>query len=104
MEKLNIADEDLDKAVGTVKQENLHVVVQRFKEDRLCPPQRVQRIADVFGENASCYEYDRPRPEADKPHAILTVEYDKADCSPENPTRVALARVVSFLHENLNAQ
>jgi len=104
MEKLNITDADLDNAVATVKQENLHVIVQRFKEDRLCPQQRAQRIANAFGESASWFEYDRPRPEADKPHALLTIEYDKAECSPENPTRVALARVVSFLHEHLDGQ
>lgn len=104
MEQLNIADVDLDNAVATAKQDNLRVIVQRFKEDRLCPPRRAQRIANAFGENASLFEYDRPRPEADKPHALLTVEYDKADGRPNNPTHVALARVVAFLHEHLDGQ
>lgn len=101
MEHLNIADADLDNAAATLKHENLRVIVQRFKEDRLCPARRAQRIVKALGENASLFEYDRPRPDAVKPHALLTVEYDKADCSPDNPTRVALARVVAFLHEHL---
>ena len=102
MEKLNITDADLNNAAATARQENLHLIVQRFKEDRRCPPSRARRIASAFGDNASLCEYDRPRPYADKPHALMTIEYDEAECSPENSTRVALAQVVAFLHEHLD--
>ncbi|WP_213780773.1 dienelactone hydrolase family protein [Caballeronia sp. dw_276] len=103
MRDMNVSDADLEAATRRCAADNVPLIVQRFKNDRVSPHARVVRIAEAFGNNATLYEYDNPGPKP-HPHALLTYEYDAAEDVATNPTRVALERVTVFLRENLLAR
>lgn len=101
MRELNVSDSDLEDAAEHAAQADKHILVQRFHDDRLCPAARVQRIADRFGAQAQLLEYPSPTPHVAHPHALLTEEYANATPSPDDPTRIALQRVIEFLRLHL---
>lgn len=100
MHRLNIAANDLAEAANRAARDNTRLIIQRFCDDRLCPHSRVDLIASSFGPNAQLYEYPAPASNSKSPHALLTEEYDKAVNDPNNPTRIALQRVIAFLKKN----
>jgi dienelactone hydrolase len=111
MQQVNVSDEDFHAATQRCARDKVPVIVQRFKCDRISFHGRVKRIAQAFGENATLHEYPDSRPmenDRDFPHALLTREYDLAEYNDaneaENSTRVAFARVVAFLKQNLSPQ
>ena len=103
MRRLNISDEQLQAAQQVAARDNKSLLLQRFADDRLCPRERLDRLAEVFGAQAQRVEYPEPsalRRAFNPPHALLTEEYDRA--GPDNPaTRNALHRVLAFLHRHL---
>ncbi|MEX3694383.1 dienelactone hydrolase family protein [Paraburkholderia sp. BR14263] len=109
MREMNVSNADLESAAKRCARDGVAIMVQRFKNDVLSVHPRVERIVEVFGSNATLHEYDNSGTDP-HPHAILTYEYDAAgDDDPvnsqaPNSTRVALQRVVAFLHENLDVQ
>lgn len=103
MQEMNVSDADLQAATQRCARDHVPIIVQRFKNDRVSPHERAERIARAFGDNATLYEYGDPGTKH-HPHALLTYEYDDAADDATNPTRVALERVVAFLRENLSAR
>lgn len=103
MTQLNISDSDLANASLEAKHNSKVILVQRFKEDRLCPHARVARIASSFGTSATLYEYNSPMPHVAHPHALLTEEYEAAIEDQSDSTRVAYKRLVNFFHGNLKS-
>jgi len=100
--QLNIHDDELRDAAACAHRDGKHLLIQRYADDRICPAERVQRIAEAFGTAAKVHEYDEPSwlRRALNPHALLTEEYDKRP--DEDPaTRLALCRVLAFLDEHL---
>ena len=100
--QLNIHDDELRDAAACAKRDGKHLLIQRYVNDRLCPAQRVQRIAEAFGTAAKVHEYDEPSllRRVLNPHALLTEEYDKRP-DEDAATRLALRRVLAFLDEHL---
>jgi len=105
MRQLNISDEQLQEAVDAARSQDKALLVQHFADDRLCPRERIERIAAAFGAQAEVHTYEEPsrlRRLFDPPHALLTEEYDRAGDA-DHATRVALQRVVAFLQQHLGA-
>jgi hypothetical protein len=109
MQEMNVSDADLEAAAKRCARDGVPIMVQRFRNDVVSVHPRVERIVEAFGSNATLHEYDNSGTKP-HPHAILTFEYDAAgDSEPLNPqapnsTRVALDKVVAFLHENLDTR
>ncbi|WP_415764643.1 dienelactone hydrolase family protein [Pseudomonas sp. ZB1P45] len=102
MSQLNISDDDLLMAGQASTNQGTPLLIQRFADDRLCPHARVQRLQENFPNTGTLHEYDAPADGKNKHHALLTEEYDKANIPDANhPTRVALQRLVAFLHLHL---
>lgn len=106
MTQLNVSDADLQAAAACARHGHKSIMVQRFAQDRLCPRARIEHLKNAFGDRAELHEYAtsplRGRV-AGPPHALLTEEYDHAaGAPPDDPTRVALARVVDFFHTHLD--
>jgi dienelactone hydrolase len=101
--QLNIHDDELRDAATCARRENKHLLVQRYADDRLCPRERIARIAEAFGPAAEVHEYAEPswlRRSFKPPHALLTEEYDRRPAD-DPATRLALQRVVAFLDRHL---
>jgi len=107
--RLNVSDSELDEAAENVRSGGKAVLVQRFAEDRICPAARAQRIVDAFRPNVEAWT-DVPTsplrpPSRMPPHAILTTEYDivhrRPDVPADDPTELALDRVVRFFDRHL---
>lgn len=102
--EMNISDSELEAAGQHAQQEGKQILVQRFRDDRLCPRERIDRIAHAFGAAAEVHEYPEPswlRRTFKPPHALLTDEYDRAH-SENHATRSALERVVAFLNRHMS--
>lgn len=75
MRELNISDEQLQQAADAAHRQNKRLLVQHFADDRLCPSQRIQHIAEAFGKQAEVHACAVPswlRRHFDPPHALLT--------------------------------
>jgi dienelactone hydrolase len=74
----------------------------RFTADRLVPPERFAALRELLGDRFLAVEIDsspgNPHGLGPRAHAVLT--HDLVD-RPGHPTRVALDRVLGFLHERL---
>lgn len=101
--QLNVHDDELRDAGVCARREAKHLLVQRYADDRLCPRDRIERIAQAFGAAAEVHEFAEPswlRRSFDPPHALLTEEYDRrTDDDPA--TRQALQRVLEFFDQHL---
>jgi dienelactone hydrolase len=106
MDQLNISDDELQVGARAARSNQKKILLQRYADDRLCPGQRLKRIARSFGSQARLYEYSHPswwRRVVDPPHALLTEEYDRAG-EDDQATREALRRVIQLLNEQLARQ
>lgn len=102
MGQLNISDADLDAASQAAAVRGTAVLIQRFSDDRLCPRARVMRLHESFPSTGVLYEYEPPADGRQTHHALLTDEYDAArGAGADQSTRVALQRVLDFLHAHL---
>ncbi|MDR5798222.1 dienelactone hydrolase family protein [Caballeronia sp. LZ008] len=109
MREINVSDTDLGTASRRCARDSIPIIIQRFESDLLSPRDRALRIAEAFGDNATLDEYKNSGAN-EHPHALLTEEFDEAlDVDPTDPTkpnstRIALDKVVAFLHQNLDTQ
>jgi dienelactone hydrolase len=107
MQEMNVSNIDLEAASQRCTRDRVPILLQRFDEDVLSTNERVERIAAAFGQHATIVQYPNSGLSS-HPHALMTTEYDEAtDFDPVNPnrensTRIALQRVVEFLHANLD--
>jgi dienelactone hydrolase len=100
MSQMNIADADLQGAAARAKADGVTLLAVRFEKDRVCPAERLNRLATAFGSQLVRRELPggsllRP------PHATLTKEYERAPDRPTEPTRLLFAEVVEFLRTRL---
>lgn len=102
MSELNIADTELEEASQAAATRSCAVLIQHFSDDRLCTPARINRLEQAFAATGVVYTYAPPADGRSTHHALLTYEYDSAKApTPNHPTRVALKRVIDFLHAHL---
>jgi dienelactone hydrolase len=100
MSQLNIDDRDITEAAARAKRDGVTLLAGRFDKDRICPAERLDRLASAFG--TSMLRRELPggsflRP----PHATLTGAYERAPDRPDEPTRMWLEDVVAFLKAGL---
>jgi dienelactone hydrolase len=102
--ELNVHDDELAAAARRLETDDLTLLAFRFKADRICPSEKIERLRAACGARLESHEYETSwwRSIVRPPHAVLTEEYDKAEAAgPQHPTRQAFARLVSFLHAHL---
>jgi dienelactone hydrolase len=103
--QFNLADETLRDAAARLNRDNLTLLAFRFKPDRICAAEKIERLRHEFGDRLEAHEYDTPwwTPlQVPPPHAVLTYEYDKAEgAGPDHPTRQAFATLVEFFDRRL---
>lgn len=101
--ELNVEDAEMAKAATRLRDDDLTLLAFRFKADRICVSDKIDRLRIEFGDRLQAHEYDTSWWQAIRsPHAVLTYEFDRAkDAGPEHPTRQAFATLVSFLKEHL---
>jgi dienelactone hydrolase len=100
MSQLNIADRDLHDAARRADSDGVSLLAARFEKDRICPAERLDRLAAVFGSRLIRHELAGGSA-FDPPHATLTVEFEKAPDNPSEPTHQFFSTVVSFLSSHL---
>jgi hypothetical protein len=102
MRQLNVGDADLERATARARAEGLTLLAFRFRSDRLCVTDKLDRLREASGDRVEPHELDSPGLALRSPHAVLTEEYERArDAGPDHPTRIATARVIAFLRERL---
>jgi dienelactone hydrolase len=107
--QLNVSDSDLTAAAERSRSQGKALVVQRFTADRLCPRERVVRLAEAFAGCVDSLEYETsPRRGAAllPPHALLTEEFDRSHpagtaTTTADPTDRALTQLVAFFRRHL---
>jgi dienelactone hydrolase len=102
--QLNVCDGELAAAAARLRRESVPLLALRFREDRICQPEKIERLRDAFGDRLEVRELSggkTARRRRRAPHAVLTEEYDRA-CDPSDPTRDAYARVVEFFSAALS--
>jgi hypothetical protein len=102
---LNVSDADLAGAAKRLRDDQLTLLAFRFKADRICVAEKMERLREACGDRLEAHELDSGglgsifKP----PHAVLTEAYDKAEnAGPSHPTRIAFARLIEFLKTQLD--
>lgn len=98
---LHASDEEISAAKKRISDDGARILGLRFHGDPLCAGERFEHLRSTFGEAFESIELDpsTANPKGPKPiHSVLTNHLiDEAG----QPTRAALDRVLSFLHEQL---
>ncbi len=100
---LHISPEELVQVTRRAREAQQPVLAMRFTHDILCPRARFAALEREFGDLAETIEIDsgpgNPHKNPRWAHSVLTEHLvDEAG----HPTRQALERVLSFLHERLD--
>lgn len=99
---VSVSDAELEVARRRVEVEGACVLGLRFSHDPACPPERFERLREVFGRGFEGVEIDsgpgNPHGCSRLAHSVLTE--DLVDAA-GHPTRAALDRVLAFLTERL---
>jgi dienelactone hydrolase len=101
MSQLNISDTDLDQAATRAKRDGVSLMAVRFEKDRICPKERLDRVASAFGPRLVRHELPGGSVFS-PPHATLTVGYENAPNDPSEPTHKLFADLVAFLRGKLH--
>lgn len=102
--QLNVSQPDIDAARERMTRDDLRMLAFRFKADRVCVAEKIDRLRREFPGRVDAHEYDGPSRWPMPPHAVLTYEYERAgDAGPDHPTRRAFSTLVEFLRERLGA-
>lgn len=106
--QLNVADDDVRGAADCLRRARRTLLALRFQQDRICQPEKFDRLRMEFGDQLQAHEFDFSggwRRFFTRPHSVLTAEYDRAvEAGPNHPTREALRLLVAFLSQHLTAQ
>ena len=82
---------------------DLEILGLRFSEDWMCPRERFEELHHHFGERFESIEIDsspsNPHGIRSIAHSVLTLDFIDEE---GHPTREALDRVISFLHDRLH--
>jgi dienelactone hydrolase len=102
---LNISDEDIGRARERLNANEAHLYACRFKADRICPPEKLDRLRKEFPVNLVMREYGEENwrnSHGKRPHATFTKEYRIAqDADDHHPSRIAFSDLLAFFKEHL---
>ena len=106
MQALNVSDEEIAAARQRLNEGDAHLFACRFRADRICPEEKLQRLRREFPFGLEVREYgEREWRNAlnGRPHATFTKEYRIAgdDADATHPSRQAFADLVQFLDKYL---
>jgi dienelactone hydrolase len=100
---LHVSPEALSVCKRRVRDEGARVLGLRFTHDALSPGERFERLRAELGDGFEAIEIDSGPGNAHRftrlAHSVLAHDFVDAD---GHPTRAALDRVLSFLHERLD--
>lgn len=100
---LNVAASDLQAAAGRLARGEARLLAVRCKADRLCPPEKLQALADAMPVGLTLREYGRTEDRnalGQRPHATYTKEYRVADTGPAGvAARQAFEELLAFLRD-----
>ena len=100
MSQLNVSEDDVMKAAARAQRDDVAILAARFEKDRICPAERLDRLASTFG--ARLIRRELPGGSfLQPPHATLTTEYERAPDDPDQPTHKWFEEVVGFLKQRL---
>jgi len=106
MKALNVSAEDIDAARSRLNRGEAKMLSVRYRADRICPKEKLQRLRDEFPTGLEIREYgesDARNGLGHRPHATYTKEYriaPKEDAS--HSSRQAYADLIEFLKKNLS--
>lgn len=103
---LNVSDEEIAAASQRLHQGDAHIFACRFRADRICPKEKLERLQHEFSVGLEVKEYgdvDWRNALNHRPHATFTKEYRIAakDVNDEHPSRQAFNDLVQFLERHL---
>jgi len=105
LEALNVNNEHINLAKQRLNSGDAHLFACRFKADRVCPPEKLERLRKEFPVNLVVREYgkDNWRNSLGKrPHATFTKEYRITQyADDDHPSRVAFSDLLAFFKEHL---
>jgi dienelactone hydrolase len=100
MTQLNVADDDVEAAIERCQHDGVQMLAGRFKKDRICPKERLDRLEGQF--RGQLIRTDLAGGSSLRPpHSTLTSGYEDAPEDPNEPTRVWFKQVVEFLKARL---
>jgi len=106
LRSLNVSDEDIEQARYRLNSGDAHLFACRFKADRICPAEKLQRLKSEFPTNLELHEYAEESWRnvlGKRPHATFTKEYRIAgDAGNDHPSRVAFSDLLAFLKKHLH--
>lgn len=99
---LHASSAEIAAAHEKIDRQGARLLGLRFEGDRICPPERFERLRTEFGSDFECIELaDGSANPAGfgKPHSVLTEHLIDEE---GQPTRAALDRTLTFLKEHLS--
>ena len=101
---LHISDADLEIVKERIEKRGCKVLGLRFTEDPMCPPERFETLRQELGDGFEGIEIDsstgNPHGNPTMAHSVVTKDLVDEE---GHPTRMALARVMSFFAERLRS-
>ena len=102
---VHASDEELAAARRRAEEDGVRLLGLRFTNDMMCPKQRFDSISQALGDAFERIEIDSSRGNSHSiwkgAHSVLTEELVDRE---GHPTKAALDRVLSFLHEQLDGK
>jgi dienelactone hydrolase len=103
---LNVSDADIAAATQRLSSGAAYLFACRFRADRICPAEKLQRFRAEFPVNLETHEYADEswrNASGQRPHATFTKEYRIAgdDTMADHPSRKAFADLLAFLEAHL---
>lgn len=97
--QLNVPDEQVTAAASRAQADSIPLLAMRFKADRVCVHEKIERLRGAFGAQVECHELEGTNASTTHrpPHAILTEEYDSGNAA----AILAYGQVIQFLHQHL---
>lgn len=105
---LNVSDEEIIAARQRLNEGEVHMFACRFRADRICPSEKLERLQHEFPIGLEVKEYggvDWRNSLNRRPHATFTKEFRIAgeDVDDTHPSRQAFRDLICFLDKHLRA-
>jgi dienelactone hydrolase len=102
---LNVSNEDIAQARERLATGDAHLLALRCRADRICPPEKLQRMRAEFALGLEVREYGSAGDRnvlGERPHATFTKEYRLASNAAEDHySKRALADLIAFFETHL---
>ncbi|MES1196070.1 MAG: hypothetical protein ABUL58_03910, partial [Steroidobacter sp.] len=106
LQSLNVSDADIEAARQRLKSGSAHLFACRFRADRICPAEKIERLRREFPDSIEVHEYGDESMRnvlGNRPHATFSKEYRLVDdLATNHPSRIAFADLLSFLANHLH--